>query len=670
MEGIFKRNLSIESNRPLPPIIMQKKLAENRRQTQHSNSRPENVPDLTDFMNDMFLYGTINASEKAYNLTGGGGSTVDDGEDSDDSTRSSSNNNSNNSSRLTQEWLQEAKRMVASSPSRSDSPSRLVGSPRFASSSQPRSSLSMPDRRDPLSRSARRHRTVESFSGEILTKSAKHNRNKSETLDQPPSAADISPASAVHKWFSNILKSPNTVHSSSSPLSQPNNDTTAQNPTAPPLPPRQLTPRKSRFQKNTNPPNATQQQPQGIPSHLSKRTFKTTTTADTPPDTQLLSPPKNLIESAHRRSISSSTCLLSDSLILSPPKNLVESAHRRSISSSTCIADKISWKPSVTEELKEHEVVDQAGNLNGFLKEQGIKIGKILNGEIDGKAKIVLSGPSNSTSSMVAAICYAWLLDNRMRTNKEGVEGDSGPTAVVAPVMNMRRGTMWKQRQVAWLFHHVGLDATSLLFSDEVDLETLMMAKQLSILVVGQDILKTNGEVGSQCTILTDNYCEDAYDILQTPILKKLLLAGILLDTQNLNTSDKLSMTRDAEAIQLLSVGSAPNYRNELYDQLMQDQRDVSFFEALRHNYGKPPNEGGRDCISPMEHKIQEKKSNHEAMTKNSDKNSNDVKSTRTMLSPNSAKPKAPTAATMQAAEASRGKNKFFLAKWFGFGPK
>ncbi|GMQ09909.1 hypothetical protein CsSME_00053121 [Camellia sinensis var. sinensis] len=168
---------------------------------------------------------------------------------------------------------------------------------------------------------------------------------------------------------------------------------------------------------------------------------------------------------------------------------------------------------------------------------------------------------------MVAAICYAWLLDNRMRTNKEGVEGDSGPTAVVAPVMNMRRGTMWKQRQVAWLFHHVGLDATSLLFSDEVDLETLMMAKQLSILVVGQDILKTNGEVGSQCTILTDNYCEDAYDILQTPILKKLLLAGILLDTQNLNTSDKLSMTRDAEAIQLLSVGSAPNYRNELYDQ-------------------------------------------------------------------------------------------------------
>lgn len=46
-------------------------------------------------------------------------------------------------------------------------------------------------------------------------------------------------------------------------------------------------------------------------------------------------------------------------------------------------------------------------------------------------------------------------------------------------------------------------------------------------------------------------------------------LAGILLDTQNLNMSTKLSVTRDAEAVQLLSVGCAPNYGNALYDQCM-----------------------------------------------------------------------------------------------------
>lgn len=54
-----------------------------------------------------------------------------------------------------------------------------------------------------------------------------------------------------------------------------------------------------------------------------------------------------------------------------------------------------------------------------------------------------------------------------------------------------------------------------------------MMNKQLSILVVGQDILKNNGEVGSKCTTLTDNYCEDAYDLLQNPVLKKLMVNTI-----------------------------------------------------------------------------------------------------------------------------------------------
>ena len=46
-------------------------------------------------------------------------------------------------------------------------------------------------------------------------------------------------------------------------------------------------------------------------------------------------------------------------------------------------------------------------------------------------------------------------------------------------------------------------------------------------------------------------------------------LAGILLDTGNLNMSARLSTSRDAEAVQLLLVGSAPNYRNTLFDQCM-----------------------------------------------------------------------------------------------------
>ncbi|KAK2997825.1 hypothetical protein RJ639_025552 [Escallonia herrerae] len=626
MEMRFNRNLPSETRGSLK---LQKKLAETRRPA----NKVEQVPDLTDFMNDMF-FGTVKTENKVYNLDGGGKFTdkdEDNYDDFDSSTRSTT-------SKLTQEWLEEAKRMVASSPTRgSESPSRPAGLPRFVAA-PPRLSASTFDRRDPLSRSARRHRSAaEGFGGEIISKSAKHTRNNSDTFiapHQPPPAADNSPASAVQKWFSNILKPP-TLDPAPPPLA-PRTSTAHRrsrfetaDPPPPPVsgdPPRQSFHRKSRFQNDPNAAHA-------IPTHPTKRTFAAAG-APGPENTHLLSPPKHLVESVHRRSVSSSTW---DNRVLSPPRNLVESAHRRSISSSTCATDRILQKPSVVNgPLKDTAGELGCKDLNGFLKEQKVKIEKILSGEIDGKAKIVLSGSSNSTSSMVAAICYAWLLENRMRNSKDGVEED-GRMVVVVPVLNVRRGKMWKQRQAAWLFHHVGVDASALLFSDEVELETLMMAKQLSMLVVGQDILRTNGEVGSQCTILTDNYCEDAYDILQTPVLKKLMLAGILLDTQNLNMSSKLSMTRDAEAVQLLSVGSAPNYGNDLYDQLMQDQKDGNFYEILRHNYGKPPDEskllscskGSIGSRASVEHRYPEK-SYTEAIVTNSKKTSNHVKGGQT----------------------------------------
>lgn len=107
-------------------------------------------------------------------------------------------------------------------------------------------------------------------------------------------------------------------------------------------------------------------------------------------------------------------------------------------------------------------------------------------------------------------------------------------------------------------------------------------------------------QVASICTILTDNYCEHAYELLQTPNMKKLLvnflrllfshmfliklsslfpflflnltlsqLAGILLDTRNLDKFSKFHTHRDAEATQLLLVGSFPGLRQELFEQCM-----------------------------------------------------------------------------------------------------
>ncbi|OMO61216.1 hypothetical protein COLO4_33501 [Corchorus olitorius] len=652
------RRLSRESS-------LQKKALENRRK-----GDPVPVPDLTDFMNDMF-FGTVSNDKKPYyNLTGSNDNKEMDEEDEDfdSSTRS-------NSSKLTQEWLDEAKRMVASSSARCDShsPSRLSGSARFGAAQPGRLSVSSSlERRDPLSRSARRHRPVEGLGGEILSKSAKHSRNKSDTLDSPTEMLMYpTPTETVHNWFSNIyMLKPTTTNQTPPNSSGPPSPSPTGDQTAPFLPPRQSTFRKSRFQVLDPPPSSP-----GSPIPSRRISFKTQSPLQD--NNQPLSPPKNLIESAQRRSISSNTCYnFRENSPLSPPKKLVESAQRRSISKSTCSLEKIAPKSNGNGWCKEEEGTREI-SLNAFLKGQRTKIEMILNGEVHTKAKIVLSDPLNSTSSMVAAICYAWLLEKRAKKSKG--EGDgNGNGYIVVPVMNVRRDKMWKQRQAAWLFHHLALDATSLLFADEVDLESLIMSGQLSILVVGQDVLKTNGEVGSQCTILTDNYCEDAYDLLQTPMLKKLLLAGILLDTQNLNAYAKLCMARDAEAVQLLLVGSAPNYRNALFDQLMQEQRDNAFFEALRHSYGKPPSDHGSfDNAVQMEQRIPARKSTsvsrHEGLVNNSDKNSNDSRNIAkgNKTPPKSAKPSSSPAKPPPATpEASRGKNKFFLAKWFGFGSK
>lgn len=93
--------------------------------------------------------------------------------------------------------------------------------------------------------------------------------------------------------------------------------------------------------------------------------------------------------------MSSNKCSKPETQPLSPPKNLMESAHRRSISKSTCSIEKVAPKPIVSGCKKEEEGEEDL-SLNGFLKEEKTKIEKILNRELNSKAKIILSGPSNS----------------------------------------------------------------------------------------------------------------------------------------------------------------------------------------------------------------------------------------------------------------------------------
>ncbi|CAL4972546.1 unnamed protein product [Urochloa decumbens] len=488
----------------------------------------DGAPDLTDFMNDWF-FGTVGARHSG---AGSGGGYDLTGESSKRPASPAGKNKQGRSgggsaSKQTQDWLEEARRMVgAGSPGRmGGSPSRQV--PRFAGGSGTTEPSPALDRRDPMSRSARRNWQPGGIGDEILQRAS---------ISSPPRSEPPSPS-----------------------------------PSLPPNPSR----RKSRFRE-----------------------------APTP-------------DSPHRRTTSTSTS----------PNSAAHSRHRRHSSASSAPA------------FAADGFDDGVARLNSFLRRQRAVVADLAAGDRSASrsTKLVLSDASKSVSSIVAAICYAWMMSSK---------GD-GQAAV--PVVNMRRSRMERCRQAAWLLYHVGVDASALLFADEVDMDGLIMDQRVSLLVVGQDVLKSKAEVGSVCTVLSNTYCEDAYSLLQSLDLKKLLLAGILLDTSNLS---KKCSNRDSEAVQLLLFGTSEHMRHELFQQLMLDHNDRSFVEYLKTTYRSSKTDDNGE--SPPE-----QKRSTSASGSSQDANKS-----------NSTNPRTTRGSGGKAAdEAPRGKNNF-LAKLFGFGRK
>ncbi|KAJ1286741.1 hypothetical protein BS78_03G375100 [Paspalum vaginatum] len=494
----------------------------------------DGAPDLTDFMNDWF-FGTVGArhSGGGYDLTGesskrpaspAGGKTKPQGK------------SGGSASKQTQDWLEEAKRMVgAGSPGRMGlgSPSRQL--PKFAggSGTEPTPAL---DRRDPMSRSARRNWQPGGIGDEILQRASISSPPRSDPL---VSSAPSSPS-----------------------------------PSLPPNP--QSSRRKSRFRDAPTPDSA-----------------------------------------PHRRTTSTSTS----------PTSAAHSRHRRHASASSAPA------------FGADGFDDGVARLNSFLRRQRAVIADLAAGDraASRSTKVVLSDASKSVSSIVAAICYTWMLSNK---------GD-GQAAV--PVVNMRRSRMARCRQTAWLLYHVGVDTSALLFADEVDMDGLIMDQRISLLVVGQDVLKSKAEVGSVCTTLTNTYCEEAYSLLQSLDIKKLLLAGILLDTNNLS---KKCSNRDSEAVQLLLFGTSEHMRHELFQQLMLDHNENSFVEYLKNTYRYSTTDGNEDSPPEQKHSTSASVSSQDA---------------RKSFSTNQ---RTVGGSGGKTSDETRGKNKFFLAKWFGFGSK
>jgi hypothetical protein len=211
---------------------------------------------------------------------------------------------------------------------------------------------------------------------------------------------------------------------------------------------------------------------------------------------------------------------------------------------------------------------------------------------------IIRSGTQCEVSSMVSALLMAWLMEN----NASSPPVRAAENWHLVPVVNIARQGMHNHKDAAWLFDACGVDAHALLFADEVEWEKLTKAGRIKIEDIGQDLLVTTNKVGSVCTLLGEQLQKEAYSLLQLRYMKTLLLAGILLDTKNLDLASK----RDIDMATTLLVGSGSLGRNGFYKQLREVESEERVSKLVTQIYGDTPlisrRSRGEDAEADHEH--------------------------------------------------------------------
>ncbi|KAH9551326.1 hypothetical protein CY35_09G009200 [Sphagnum magellanicum] len=193
---------------------------------------------------------------------------------------------------------------------------------------------------------------------------------------------------------------------------------------------------------------------------------------------------------------------------------------------------------------------------------------------------IVRSGAECEVSSMVSALLMVWLMEHTVAPPVK-----TANKWHLVPVMNIPRQSMHNHKDAAWLFDACGVDAHALLFSDEVEFQKLMEAGRIRTQDIGQDLLVMKNEVGSMCTLLGEQLQMEAQCLLQARYMKTLLLAGILLDTENLDFAAR----RDTEMATALLVGSGSLGRNGFYKQLREVEGEARVSKLVTRMYGEAP---------------------------------------------------------------------------------
>lgn len=234
------------------------------------------------------------------------------------------------------------------------------------------------------------------------------------------------------------------------------------------------------------------------------------------------------------------------------------------------------------------ECCESIQRLNSYLK----ACKDAVNAGVPGQFFRAVLGQVSDAGSFISTIMYSFYLN----------ETDKSSEFCTVPVINIKRADIKFHGELEWLLKSCNIDQPSILFIDEVDLSYYNLFGSLKIVLLNADNLpekqealkdslveifkcqkgvftdlsdNTEEQECSCCALIAEKFASISPEIFAGKGFSRLLLAGILLDTENLTSSKCTSI--DKYMSTLLLNGAGRFGCNGLYKILRDKMHDVSY---------------------------------------------------------------------------------------------
>ncbi|KAL4561610.1 hypothetical protein LXL04_033780 [Taraxacum kok-saghyz] len=246
--------------------------------------------------------------------------------------------------------------------------------------------------------------------------------------------------------------------------------------------------------------------------------------------------------------------------------------------------------------------------LNSYLK----ACKDAVNAGVPGQFLRAVLGQVSDVGSFISTIMYSFYLN----------ETDKSSQFCTVPVINIKRADLKSHADLEWLLFSCNIEQPSILFIDEIDLSYYNLFGSLKVVLLNADKLPEKQEalkdslveifksqkgggfadvandtvVGQKecscCALIAEKFASTSPEILSGKGFSRLLLAGILLDTENL-TSPKCSSVD--KYMSTLLLNGAGRFGCNVRDKMHGDSSRLSVGQILQKDFRKLTKRGKGD---------------------------------------------------------------------------